>query len=295
MKRAILSVALAIAFMAGVSAQDKPNFAGKWKADNSYSSVTITVEGSKMTVTNTVAGNSESTVYLLDGTPSKKTFEGPNGPMENVYTSTWEGDVLVTAIKTAIRKHHDREAFDPAGWHDEDPEHSHHGRQAFAAARARAGVEEDRVASSQDVRTAPVVVRTRARAVRANLVVQEQIPPIGLRGIDINRREFLGITAGAGASLALTPELLRALQQSGGKLIQRAIPSSGEMLPVISFAARGDTPRGCRRDQGDPQDAARQRRQSRRRAARRACGGAGRPHGCRRARDSGQALLDDAL
>ena len=34
-------------------------------------------------------------------------------------------------------------------------------------------------------------------------------------------------------TLALTPELLLALQQSGGKLIQRAIPSSGEMLPVI--------------------------------------------------------------
>jgi len=54
----------------------------------------------------------------------------------------------------------------------------------------------------------------------------------------IDRREFLGIAAGAGASLALTPRLLRALdgtQQSGGKLIQRAIPSTGEMLPVISF------------------------------------------------------------
>jgi aryl-alcohol dehydrogenase-like predicted oxidoreductase len=54
----------------------------------------------------------------------------------------------------------------------------------------------------------------------------------------INRREFLGITVGAGASLALTPELLRALQQPRGKLIQRAIPSTGEMLPVISFAPR---------------------------------------------------------
>ena len=54
----------------------------------------------------------------------------------------------------------------------------------------------------------------------------------------INRREFLGITAGAGAALALTPDLLRAFQQSSGKLMQRAIPSSGEMLPVISFAPR---------------------------------------------------------
>src|SRR5689334_20811705 len=51
----------------------------------------------------------------------------------------------------------------------------------------------------------------------------------------ISRRQFLGITAGAGATLALTPELLRALQQPGGKIIQRAIPSSGEMLPVIGL------------------------------------------------------------
>jgi aryl-alcohol dehydrogenase-like predicted oxidoreductase len=51
----------------------------------------------------------------------------------------------------------------------------------------------------------------------------------------INRREFLGLTAGAGATLALTPELLRALQSQSGKLIQRAIPSTGEMLPVIGL------------------------------------------------------------
>ncbi len=38
----------------------------------------------------------------------------------------------------------------------------------------------------------------------------------------LDRREFFGITLGAGATLALTPELLRALQQPGGKLNQRA-------------------------------------------------------------------------
>ena len=65
----------------------------------------------------------------------------------------------------------------------------------------------------------------------------------------IDRRKFLEIAAGAGAGLAITPELLRALERSGvtpdllrslqgGKLMQRAIPSSGEMLPVISFAPR---------------------------------------------------------
>jgi aryl-alcohol dehydrogenase-like predicted oxidoreductase len=56
----------------------------------------------------------------------------------------------------------------------------------------------------------------------------------------VNRREFLEATLGAGATLALTPALLRALQQPGGKLIQRAIPSSGEMLPVIGLGRGND-------------------------------------------------------
>lgn len=57
----------------------------------------------------------------------------------------------------------------------------------------------------------------------------------------INRREFLGISVGAGATLSLTPQLLLALQQSGGTLIRRAIPSSGEMLPVIGLGRGNDT------------------------------------------------------
>jgi aryl-alcohol dehydrogenase-like predicted oxidoreductase len=57
----------------------------------------------------------------------------------------------------------------------------------------------------------------------------------------INRRKFFSLAAGAGASLALTPELLRSLQQSSAELIQRAIPSSGEMLPVISFSPQEES------------------------------------------------------
>ena len=72
----------------------------------------------------------------------------------------------------------------------------------------------------------------------------------------IDRRKFLEIAAGAGAGLVVTPELLRALERSGatpdllrslqqgGKLMQRAIPSSGEMLPVISFGPRPTAPPG---------------------------------------------------
>jgi hypothetical protein len=106
MKRAILSAALAVALVAGVSAQDKPNFAGTWKIDPARSDKfsggappeTITVEGSKMTVSRTRAGNTDSNVYMLDGTPSKNST-GPAGKqIEMTYTSKWEGNVLVTTI-----------------------------------------------------------------------------------------------------------------------------------------------------------------------------------------------------
>ena len=101
--------------MAAVSAQDKPNFAGTWKTSGSFNSWTITVEGSKMTVTMTVAGNSESTVYLLDGTPSTTKFEGPNGPVETVYISTWEGDVLVTTITSPAMTRIERRSIETDG------------------------------------------------------------------------------------------------------------------------------------------------------------------------------------
>jgi aryl-alcohol dehydrogenase-like predicted oxidoreductase len=56
-----------------------------------------------------------------------------------------------------------------------------------------------------------------------------------------SRREFLSTSLGAGATLALTPELLlRAFQRAAGKLSERAIPSSGEMLPAISFSPRAE-------------------------------------------------------
>lgn len=56
-----------------------------------------------------------------------------------------------------------------------------------------------------------------------------------LEEVRISRRAWLGLSLGAGAALALTPKLLGALEQAGGRLIERAIPSSGEMLPVIGL------------------------------------------------------------
>ena len=51
----------------------------------------------------------------------------------------------------------------------------------------------------------------------------------------INRREWLGVTLRAGAAVSLWPQVLRAAQ--GGQLIMRAIPSSGERVPVIGLGS----------------------------------------------------------
>lgn len=56
----------------------------------------------------------------------------------------------------------------------------------------------------------------------------------------LNRRDFLGLSAGVGASLAFTPSLLEALTHGilpQGQLLTRAIPSTGEKIPVIGLGS----------------------------------------------------------
>ena len=66
----------------------------------------------------------------------------------------------------------------------------------------------------------------------------------------VNRREWIGITAGVGATLGLTPRLLQALQAlQQGQLIRRAIPSSGEMLPVIGLGSSATFSQVARSDE----------------------------------------------
>jgi aryl-alcohol dehydrogenase-like predicted oxidoreductase len=51
----------------------------------------------------------------------------------------------------------------------------------------------------------------------------------------MNRRQWLGLTAGASAALALDPRLLAALRTQ--QLITRAVPSSGERLLIIGLGS----------------------------------------------------------
>jgi aryl-alcohol dehydrogenase-like predicted oxidoreductase len=52
----------------------------------------------------------------------------------------------------------------------------------------------------------------------------------------ITRRQWLGLTAGAGAALTLNPTLLRALV-TGSKVLTRAIPSTGEEIRLVGLGS----------------------------------------------------------
>jgi aryl-alcohol dehydrogenase-like predicted oxidoreductase len=51
----------------------------------------------------------------------------------------------------------------------------------------------------------------------------------------MNRRQWLGLTAGASAALALNPRLLSALRTR--ELISRAVPSTGERVPLVGLGS----------------------------------------------------------
>ena len=58
----------------------------------------------------------------------------------------------------------------------------------------------------------------------------------------ISRRDWISLTLGTGASLALAPNILQALETGAkalqpGALLKRAIPSSGELLPVVGLGS----------------------------------------------------------
>jgi aryl-alcohol dehydrogenase-like predicted oxidoreductase len=65
----------------------------------------------------------------------------------------------------------------------------------------------------------------------------------------ISRRDWLRVTAGAGAALGLSPRVLAALQSQ--EVITRAIPSTGERLPVVGLGGANTYSRVARAEDFD--------------------------------------------
>ena len=65
----------------------------------------------------------------------------------------------------------------------------------------------------------------------------------------VSRRDWLRITAGAGATLSLNPRVLEALQSQ--EVITRAIPSTGERLPAVGLGGANTYSRVARSEDFD--------------------------------------------
>jgi hypothetical protein len=121
MKRAaVLVSALAlVVYAAGLSAQAKPNFAGKWTMQMdpnaappaggggggcgrggrgggpvSGMEVTITQDANTLTIDKMQGQNPVKLTYKLDGSDSKNTVQGRGGAVEQTSKAAWEGSKL---------------------------------------------------------------------------------------------------------------------------------------------------------------------------------------------------------
>ena len=129
MKRmtAMLSAAAVVIMAAGLLAQAKPNFSGKWTMDAPAAPAagapggggggrgggggggwgmapTITQDATTLKVEYMGGGQAPAPVtltYKLDGTESKNTVQGRGGPAEQVSKAVWDGATLKITTTTA--------------------------------------------------------------------------------------------------------------------------------------------------------------------------------------------------
>ena len=113
MRRNFLVLAVVVMFgaAAGLAAQAKPDFTGKWVWDHTegvYESpaeaagagagdrgFTITQDAKTLTITQTQGDQTVTAVYNLDGSESKNTVQGRGGATERVSKAMWDGARLV--------------------------------------------------------------------------------------------------------------------------------------------------------------------------------------------------------
>jgi hypothetical protein len=125
----MLSAAVVVAMTAGLVAQAKPNFAGKWTLDAPAApaappqggapggapggggrgggrgggwgqEATITQDATTLTIDYTQGQNPVKLAYKLDGTESKNTMMGRGGATEQVSKATWDGAKLKIVTTT---------------------------------------------------------------------------------------------------------------------------------------------------------------------------------------------------
>jgi hypothetical protein len=112
---AALSAVTVLLLAAGLTAQAKPSFAGKWVEESSSNGrdglgreLTITQEANTLTIEYIPVGENpvpRKLVYTLDGTESTNTITGRAGQTKVVSKATWSGNTLVITTTRATGEH----------------------------------------------------------------------------------------------------------------------------------------------------------------------------------------------
>lgn len=112
---AVLSAATVVLMTGGLTAQEKPSFAGKWVLETASNgrdglgrALTIAQETNTLTIEYITVGENpvpRKLIYTLDGAESTNTIMGRAGQTTQVSKATWSGNTLVITTERATGGH----------------------------------------------------------------------------------------------------------------------------------------------------------------------------------------------
>jgi hypothetical protein len=132
MRRLVSTLVTIAAFATPLAAQTHPDFSGKWVLDPksieaSAGPVSVTLNVKQDTKAITVESNATTpmgeqkttSVFNLDGSPSKYSADTPGGQLQLTSTGTWDGTTFAIATKGEIQgqaiTQNERWSLDPDG------------------------------------------------------------------------------------------------------------------------------------------------------------------------------------
>jgi hypothetical protein len=109
MNRPLFVVLVCAALIAGIAAQEKPNFVGTWKLSDdaaadmfASSQMTVAQDGNNLTVTSLGQMGEFKTTYHMDGTEARSPIDFNGTTLDRVTKTTWDGNKLVLMVTTDV-------------------------------------------------------------------------------------------------------------------------------------------------------------------------------------------------
>jgi len=100
----VMSAAVLV-MTAGLGAQPKPNFSGRWvlatPVKGSAQEQIVTQDEKTLTTEHAAAGPSHKIIYQLDGVERRQAIPSHNSDITMLTRASWQGDRIVIAVRTS--------------------------------------------------------------------------------------------------------------------------------------------------------------------------------------------------